>query len=113
MSSTCLPQIAQMPLAYAHIVHHCAPCTMQRSLQILQWLPYGLDLTPFLSSVLDAWREDAGPPDVPPLNVSGVTRLESRVLQSSQTMWVGEQVHAALGVAWGPRRHIDGKSKSP
>mmetsp|Transcript_35402 Transcript_35402/g.105838 ORF Transcript_35402/g.105838 Transcript_35402/m.105838 type:complete len:323 (+) Transcript_35402:329-1297(+) len=62
VSITCLPQMAQRPLAYAHWPQYIALFCCTRSLQILHAFPYGFERMPLRSSLFSPILRSAPPP---------------------------------------------------
>ena len=88
VSITCLPQMAQRPLAYAHWPQYIALFCCTRSLQILHAFPYGFERMPLRSSLFSPILRSAPPPPPrePDFHGSGAEMTLSFDLQSSHTI---------------------------
>ena len=90
MSCTTLPQMAQTPLAYAHVEQYCAWFCDVFCLQILHTCEYGFCRTPLRSSLFSSTRRTADDDVEPARHGSGAATVESFERQSSHTMVVAD-----------------------
>ena len=96
VSTTCLPQIAQSPLAYAHVEQYCAWFCDVFCLQILHTCEYGFCRTPLRSSLFSSTRRTAEEEVEAARHGSGAETVESFDLQSSQTMALDGRARCAV-----------------